>query len=301
MAITFWLLCDLRYVHNCPLIFDMKQVIRLWLFSLTLAGCGSNSQATYEPIVVVEEKQIVHYIFDDKFDTQEQKKLEDWICFTTNCAQKVLGEYPFDLYYHFHRDDSAARAVTFGHTRRTDTTQAAHFYVNPAFSLDELKADWIAPHEISHLAIPSLPKTNLWFYEGFATYMSRQVMIEMGVLSKQEVDSINNTRVGLYINEFETSSLLPFVADSLIKQHQYPAVYWIGASFFMEADDLLAEEAKQPLVDILKEFQTCCHVTKMTIDELIESFDEISGSTIFGTLYSKYTTEPANTLLSDFK
>ncbi|MBI3134142.1 MAG: hypothetical protein HYZ14_05640 [Bacteroidetes bacterium] len=248
-----------------------------------------------------EKEQQVTFIYEDSFSEEEQAKLETWIRFTSDAAQKVLGEFPFDLYYHFHREDSAIQAVLFGHTARTDSINAAHFYVDPSYSLDDLKADWIAPHEISHLAIPKLGKTNLWFFEGFATYMSRQVMIETGVLKPAQTDSINLARIAAVRENFETTSLLPFVADSLIAAHQYPAVYWMGASFFDQADKRLQAAGKGPLVDVLKKFQECCHVTTMSIEEVIESFDKISGTFLFSELYTYYTTTPCNEILVTYK
>jgi hypothetical protein len=248
-----------------------------------------------------EKKQQVSFLYEDAFSNEEKVKLEEWIGFTSNAAQKVLGRFPFDLYYHFHREDSAATAVVFGHTARTDSINAAHFYVDPTYSLEDLKADWIAPHEISHLAIPKLPKSSLWFFEGFATYMSRQVMIETGIFTAAQVDSINHARISAVTDRFETTAFLPVVADSLIANHYYPSVYWMGASFFDQVDQKLHAAGKGPLTDVLKEFQVCCHVTSMTVDEIIAAFDTISESKIFSDLYTRYTTSPCNQLLEPYK
>jgi hypothetical protein len=269
-------------------------------FFLLMFSCGSPEIDQQEP-KVPEKKQTVSFIYEDEFSAEEKLKLEDWINFTSNATQKVLGQFPFDLSYYFHREDSAASAVVFGHTARTDSMNAAHFYVDPTYSLEDLKADWIAPHEISHLAIPKLEKSNLWFFEGFATYMSRQVMIETGIFLPDEVDSINKTRIAAVKDKFEnTGSLLPFVADSLIANHQYPAVYWMGASFFDQADQRLRASGKGPLTDVLKEFQHCCHAPVMTIDEIVSSFDTISESHIFSDLYASYTTTPCCWLLVEY-
>ena len=256
----------------------------------------TNPESTVEP----EKKQQVRFVYEDHFSPEEKLKLEEWINFTSEAAQEVLGEFPFDLSYHFHREDSAGVAVVFGHTARTDSTHAAHFYVDPTYSMDDLKADWIAPHEISHLAIPRLPKRHLWFYEGFATYMSRQVMIKTGIYTPAEVDSINHARIVNVKSSFETSSQLQVVTDSLIENHNWASVYWIGASFFVQADKQLRSAGKGPLVDVLKEFQVCCHKTGLTIDELIASFDTISESTLFSELYAHYTTAPCSELLRDY-
>ena len=48
--------------------------------------------------------------------------------------------------------------------------------------------DWTAPHEMSHLAIPYIGEKEVWFAEGFASFMQYQVMMEMGVMTKVLAD-----------------------------------------------------------------------------------------------------------------
>jgi hypothetical protein len=274
----------------------------LYFSVLILVSCQGVIETELPADEFPEEEQAISFIFEDEFSDEEKLKLEEWISFTSDCAQKTLGRFPFDLYYHFHREDSSDRAVVFGHTARIDTFNAAHFYIDPSYSLEDLKADWIAPHEISHLAIPRLAKSNMWFFEGFATYLSREVMIEMEVFTRHEVDSINQTRIVAVKDKFTSTSTLAFVADSLItNHHQYPAVYWIGASYFHTADKLLVAEKKMKLIDILKEFQVCCHEPGMTVLQVVESFDQIGNTNIFGELYIEYTEAPVYTLLIEYE
>ncbi len=274
----------------------------LFVSGLILISCQGSIKTEIPVIALPEEKQAVSFIFEDEFSVDEKQKLEDWITYTSDCAQRTLGEFPFDLYYHFHREDSSDRAVVFGHTARVDSINAAHFYIDPTYSLEDLKADWIAPHEISHLAIPKLGKSSMWFFEGFATYLSREVMIEMEVFTRQEVDSINQSRIVAVKDKFTSASKLTFVADSLItNHHHYPAVYWIGASYFHTADKLLDAQNKMKLIDILKEFQVCCHEPAMSVLQVVEAFDQIGNTKIFGELYTEYTEAPVYSLLTEYE
>lgn len=271
-------------------------------FLFVLISCNGDFKNNIPEIELPAEQQAVYFIFDDTFNQSEKTKLKEWISYTSDCAQRVLGQFPFDLYYHFHREDSSDRAVVFGHTSRTDSINEAHFYVNPTYSPEALREDWIAPHEISHLAIPKLGKSHRWFFEGFATYMSREVMIEMNVFTREEVDSINHARISMAAGNFTSSSTISFITDSLIaNHHQYAPVYWIGANFFLKADQLLAEEGKMSLADILKEFQVCCHRPVMSIHEIIEAFDKICATNCISNLFVLYTESPVNTLLLDYE
>lgn len=271
-------------------------------FTLVLVGCGGsgNKEEGISDSTNIEKKQAVYFEYPDSFSDDEKKKLEEWIIINHNHTQQVLGEFPFDVHYHFHREDSAGQAVIFGHTDRNDSVHGAHFYVDPTYSLDDLMADWIAPHEISHLAIPRLNKTNRWFFEGFATYFSRQVMIETGQLQPYQVDSINLARIQICKHHFETNSLLHAVCDSLIEHHQWAPVYWIGTSYFMKAEEKLKQSNKMNLANVLKEFQMCCHQSRMSLEQVIADFDKISESTIFSDLHTYYISTSCREILADY-
>ncbi|MBK9190142.1 MAG: hypothetical protein IPM77_00865 [Crocinitomicaceae bacterium] len=269
---------------------------------LILNSCNTNEIQSEEIIPEIKEEQKTSFIFEDDFSEEEKNKLENWISSTSEKAQELLGQFPFDLYYHFHREDSINQAVIFGHTARTDSINAAHFYVNPVFEAEEFSKDWMAPHEISHLALPKLPKSYMWFYEGFATYLSREVMIETGIYKREEVDSLNYARVAAVKDKFISNSFLPVVADSLISEHQYPAVYWIGASYFMEAEkQLQIKQTELNFCEVVNRFQLCCHTEKMKIEDVLNAWNEISYSTIFTDLFETYTNTPCYSLIENYK
>ena len=77
---------------------------------------------------------------------------------------------------HFFRSEKG-NPVSFGLAKALEAGRQAHFYVNPKASLGDLLSDWIAPHELSHLSIPFLEKKDKWFTEGFATFLSRQLLL----------------------------------------------------------------------------------------------------------------------------
>lgn len=272
------------------------------IFAFNLS-CDSSDEKTKTVSVsdsTSYKKQEIFWHWENEFSTDEQAKMKEWITLVSDCTQKVLGKYPFDLNYHFHRDDSATRAVVFGHTVRSSTMQAAHLYVNPVFPMDDFMNDWIAPHEISHLALPRLGKPNKWFFEGFATYMSRKIMTEMGVITAEEADSVAWARITKIKSSYESNSNFVFVADSLVANYHYPELYWGGGSYFHKIDRQLEAEGKMALVDVLKYFQFWVHQPDLKLDKVIEAFDKISQSTIFSDLYNDYTTLPARGILTEY-
>jgi hypothetical protein len=247
--------------------------------------------------------QVIFWHFEDTFSFDEQHKLKTWITYADSCAQKVLGKYPFDPHYTFHRVDSAYQAVVFGHTGRNETVHGVHFYVDPAYPMKDFMDDWIGPHEISHLALPKLGKANRWFFEGFATYISRAVMVEMGTITQAEADSTIQKRISDMTWAFEKStSNFITVADSLVDNHHlYPELYWGGGSYWHKAEQRLQEQGKNSLVNVIKYFQIYCHTPLLTLDETVACFDRVSQSTIFSDLLEEYRTLPAREILVDYE
>jgi len=281
----------------------MRTFIFYSVIFLSLASCtssDSSSEKIVGPDTSTYKKQEIFWHWENDFSAEEQEKMKEWITVVSDCAQKVLGKYPFDLNYHFHREDNTNHAVIFGHTARTETMQAAHFYVNPIFPMDDFMEDWIAPHEISHLALPRLGKPNKWFFEGFATYMSRKVMTEMGVVTAEEADSVSWARIAEIKSAYESNSNFVFVADSLIANYHYSELYWGGGSYFHKIDRQLQAEGKMELIDVLKYFQFWVHQPDLKFVKVIEAFDKISQSTIFSDSYTDYTTKPARGILLEY-
>ena len=274
------------------------------IFSIFIFSCTGEQKpsGTMSDLILDSTEQIIYWHFEDTFSLQEQQKLKTWITYVDSCAQNVLGEYPFDLHYHFHRSENAGQAVVFGHTGRTEVYHGAHFYVDPTFPIEDFMNDWIGPHEISHLALPKLGKPNRWFFEGFATYISRAVMVKMGTITQAEADSTIQKRISdmtwAYANS--TSNFIT-VADSLVdNHHRYPELYWGGASYFHKAEQMLNQQGKNSLVNVIKYFQVYCHTALLTLDETVDCFDRVSQSTIFSDLLNDYRTLPATQILAEY-
>jgi hypothetical protein len=89
-------------------------------------------------------------------------------------------------------------------------------------------ADWVLAHEMVHLAIPGLPRTQRWFHEGVATY----------------VEGIARTRAGLVAESALWGGLARGMPQGLPKDGDrgldhtptWGRTYWGGAMFCLLAD-----------------------------------------------------------------
>jgi hypothetical protein len=92
----------------------------------------------------------------------------------------------------------------------------------------EFAKDWVLVHEMTHLALPSLPDDQEWLEEGLATYVEPLARAQAGGLSDEEVWSsmVDGMPKGL-----------PQAGDrGLDRTHTWGRTYWGGALFCLLAD-----------------------------------------------------------------
>jgi hypothetical protein len=216
--------------------------------------------------------------WDGDFTNEEKEKVTNWIADINTATNKTLGQYRFDVYVTIMRSESKNRPVPFGFARRRSGRNEVHLYVNPAASYDELMLDWTAQHEFSHLSIPFLGKKNKWFSEGFATFLSRQIMLDQGLFTQTEFDSLYHSKITESKTAYNSSTKTFIeVSDSLLENHNYAYMYWGSSTFLFTIDKRLREERNMRFVDIMKEYQLNYRDSDKYIKDVIQSFDKVIG------------------------
>ncbi|MEX1000543.1 MAG: hypothetical protein WDZ35_00360 [Crocinitomicaceae bacterium] len=232
---------------------------------------------------------------------EEKLKMRVWINTVLEGTTATLGQYPFDLHFYFHLSDDSTQAVSFGHTSRRGGQQAVHFYVTPSYPLKDFMSGWKAPHEISHLSIPFIGKKNSWFSEGYATYLSRKIMIEMGYLTPLEFDSIYREKIAETKHCYASvTSSHTEISDSLKKHNTYSTMYWGCSSFFFRADNEIQKSHDVTLIEVVAQYQKCCRLEDENLEQIIDSFDEISGGEVFHQLLHDYQHQPSAEVMKSF-
>ncbi|MBD3636342.1 MAG: hypothetical protein HUJ25_03295 [Crocinitomicaceae bacterium] len=240
--------------------------------------------------------------FKGEFTADEKEMLKEWITEVGAATIETLGQYPFDVLVVFHASESKSdnEPVIFGHTDR-GPQETVHFYVDPDYPLDKFLQGWTAPHEIAHLSLPFVGRHSRWFSEGYATYLSRRTMINMGYYSEAEFDSLYRSKIHQAMAYFSsTTSTHLEVADSLMENHDYGSMYWGSSSFFMTADSLLQQEHHMRFEDVVMEYQSCCRLKDKSLLEVIKSYDKIIGDTLFSNLMYRYRNLPSNEVMKGY-
>lgn len=222
-------------------------------------------------------------IWEDNFTRSEKEKVTVWLQAVSSAVSETLGDFPFDINLYIHRSKNKNEPVPWAHTIRSDE-EGVHFYVNTDFTLEAFQKDWTASHEISHLSIPFLGKKNIWFSEGYASYMQYQIMRQGGIMTTDEVIEKYASKFHIIKSKYDSDTDFLTVSKQLKNRYNYPAVYWGGACYFYQADSILRLQKNMRLTDVIVQYQKRGRESDQSLEELISSLNEISKSSVFSDL-----------------
>lgn len=235
------------------------------------------------------------YKWEDEFSDQEKEKVKTWLAITHKAVKAKIGDYPFKIHLFIYRRENQKEPVPWANTWRYPNQQI-HFYIDPDYPLQAFIDDWTAPHEMSHLAIPYIGEEEAWFSEGFASFMQYQVMESMGIMSTQQCDSAYNSKVLSIADDFMHSTSkksIGTIAMEQKKQKNYRAMYWGGATFFYQWNELLEQKGGTHFCALFEAYLKCCRKTDRGVDGVVRSLDQVSGYTFGNELLHQYRNKEA--------
>ncbi|MDI9238309.1 hypothetical protein QLQ15_05210 [Lysobacter sp. LF1] len=220
-------------------------------------------------------------------DPQRRKDLQDWLADVARATLTAFGRYPLPSarvrIMQIDSDDESP--VPWGQTRRRGDA-AVLLYVRRDASVEELRADWTAVHELSHLFHPYLGDDGRWLAEGLASYYQNVLRARAGMLTPEQAWRLLDAGFGRGRRE---DSGVPLT--ELARRHRGTMrVYWAGAAFWLEADIALRRDHDTSLDEVLARYSACClrGVGEVPPRTFLASLDELSRSRVFSTLYERY-------------
>ncbi|KZN64568.1 hypothetical protein N473_14685 [Pseudoalteromonas luteoviolacea CPMOR-1] len=193
-----------------------------------------------------------------------------------------------------HLKEYANEPVPWGEVARGDL-DGITLHIHKNASLAQLKADWTLYHELAHLYHPFFDYGDSWLGEGLATYLQNVVMLQAGMISKD--DFTQRISAGLTRGEAATPTFqgkLSTVSANMWQLGAYQRVYWSGTAFFIESEaQLKAAGSKYNLTALLARYQTCCkksivQSTNQTAVQFLTALDNLAKADVFIPLYLKY-------------
>ncbi|TQF69794.1 M1 family metallopeptidase [Pseudoalteromonas luteoviolacea] len=228
-------------------------------------------------------------------NNDQKVEIENWLKFGHQAVVKTLGPITqthipvtIDLTL------SAREAVPWGQVIR-GKSDGIELRVSKVAPLDALRSDWTLYHELSHLYHPLFAYQDFWLAEGFATYFQNIVMLENSIYNEAEFKV--RMRKGLARGRLAVSThsgRLDKVSSDMWRLRAYQRVYWTGVAFFIEAEHALRKaNAKQTVVGLVSEYQSCCRKNesegrKGSALEFVRALDRLSGHEILFPLYQRY-------------
>jgi hypothetical protein len=155
-------------------------------------------------------------------------------------------------------------------------------------SPEQLKKDWVLPHEMTHLAFPDMPEDQHWIEEGLATYIEPVARAQAGQLSAEEVWRS-------FIRDMPQGE--PEAGDrGLDNTHTWGRTYWGGALFVLLADVRIRERThnRKGLQDALRAILD--HggniAEDWSITQAFEVGDRGTGTKVLEELYAQMSNKP---------
>jgi hypothetical protein len=149
----------------------------------------------------------------------------------------------------------------------------------------ELDGDWIATHELVHMALPSLPDAQHWLEEGIATYVEPIARVQAGRLHADYI--WKEMLEGMPFGE-------PKAGDrGLDRTHTWGRTYWGGALFCLWADvEIRKKTANQKgLQDALRGIVESSGTLnrEWPVLRVLRAGDDATGTTVLQDLYTAWS------------
>ena len=228
----------------------------------------------------------LHIRIDPEIDRARARVLHEWITETARAALGAYGRFPLpDATVRVSEVDRRSDSpVPWGQTSRRDSV-AVLLYVRRGASLEELRADWTAVHELSHLFHPYLGGDGRWLAEGLASYYQNVLRARSGLLDEEEAWRRLDAGFGRGQREDSGQRL-----DELSRGHRGPMrVYWAGAAYWLEMD-LALRRAGSSLDEVLSRYSDCClrGTGAVLPQDFVAQLDRLAGGDRFRRSYERY-------------
>jgi hypothetical protein len=182
-------------------------------------------------------------------------------------------------------DSRSGSPVPWGQTSRDDEVSVL-LYVRHDATYEQLRADWTAVHEFSHLAHPYLGERGRWLAEGLASYHQNVLRARAGLLTPEEAWQ----RLDAGFRRGEAAGGGPTL-DAMGRQRGGTMrVYWAGAAYWLEMDLALRRDHGTTLQDVLDRYAQCCldGTAHVAPEDFVAALDRAAGTELFVPRYRDY-------------
>ena len=250
--------------------------------SLLLVSAGVAAAPIDERTVHAGDTEL--RIMVDAPDGARADMLHRWLAEVAKAELTVSGRFPLasaQVRVEEIRSDDPS-PVPWGQTSRRRNV-AVLLYVRDDATLEELRSDWTAVHELAHLFHPYLGMRGRWLAEGLASYYQNVLRARIGLLSEEQAWQRLDAGFGR-----GRGAVTGIRLDELGRRGTM-RVYWAGAAYWLEAD--LALRARGSSLDAaLGKYARCClqGTASVAPETFVADLDRVADADVFGSLYQRY-------------
>lgn len=236
-------------------------------------------------LVEIGESKIEVFLPNGRLEVSNAELL-DWVRASAGAVTTYYGRFPIkNLTVRI--NSRAGSGIWHG------ATNASHgalirIWVGRGTRLPELQSDWMLPHEMVHLAFPSMPDQQHWIEEGIATYVESIARAQSGQIEPETVweGFVGNMPFGE-----------PQAGDhGLDYTTTWGRTYWGGALFCLVADVRIRRRTnnRYGLQDSLRAIaqQSGGILADWGIKQALEVGDEATGTDVLMNLYRQWRDRP---------
>ena len=154
--------------------------------------------------------------------------------------------------------------------------------VSPEMKPEDIPRDWVLTHEMTHLAMPTLPRDDHWLEEGSATYVEPIARAQVGTIPAKDV--WKGLVEGLPNGQPEAGD------QGLDATHTWGRTYWGGALFCFLADVEIRERSngRASLETALRGILAFgSGERRASLEDVLQAGDAATGTTVLAELHAR--------------
>lgn len=223
----------------------------------------------------------IDIVYSDGAAGLDRALIQDWIRTSAQAVTTYFGRFPVShvRLVVIANDGGRVGGTTFGFGGGS----LIRLNVGRSADAAALKRDWVLVHEMTHLALPQLPRSGLWLQEGNATYVEPIARAQAGQMGAAEVWKWTID---------EMSGGQPKPGDGgLDATRDHRRVYWGGAAFWLVADVRIRERTHnrigvQAALQAINR-KSGGNTADWTMDQVMAAGDAATGGTELADLYTQ--------------
>lgn len=263
-------------------------------------AAGGGDWPAWSAFGAIDERQVraadgssLRIALVDPESPQRAELLHHWLREVAVSATTAFGRFPIpDAQILVLSIDAVSDSpVPWGQTTRGGAP-AVQLFVRKDATFAELRADWTAIHEFSHLFHPYLGERGRWLAEGLASYYQNILRARAGLIS--ETDAWQRLDAGFARGRASHSGQSLAALSDAGRYAGIMRIYWGGAAFWLQADLALHAARGFGIDTVLDRYALCCPARDGSIEpmDFLSKLDALAGIDVLVPLAQSYLAMP---------